>query len=186
MSTFPQRVDSLSYVPAITPNEHDAPSALIGAINDSLMAIESHIGFSLATGGDIRPDGTAVSPGPGRRLLPLSGTWSINAAQESLYSVFAPLAQIVSSLNLRESRAVGLLNATPQTPDLFGIITSPLFVRVRRRRNGQPLTACPVLNATGEVLIAITVPYASKDPLAQPAFFAGELLDVFVLLWGGA
>lgn len=181
MSTFPQRVDVLSYVPPATPTETGAPSALLGVINDAIRNAEQHLGFALTSGGDIRHDGTTVPPGPGRRILPLTGTWNVTATQEGLYGLYVPLSDILDTQHLRDARLTGLVSSNPVT-DLLGATTSPLFVHVRRRRTGQKMAASPVLNSTGEVLLAVSF----ADGLPSPGFVAGEVIDVFVLLWGGA
>jgi hypothetical protein len=189
MSTFPQKLDVISHV---TADATSAPGDLIGLINEAINAAERHLGFSLITGGDTRVDGSHVTAGPGRRLLPMSGTWHVNGAQEGLYGLYATLSAIIDTQNVINARAVGVMGASPQVPDLLAVVQSPLFTHVRRRRTGKTLGAAPVVSSTGEVLLSVCLPHGASAAVGPASgdfggpFVAGEILDVFVLLWGGA
>lgn len=185
MSSFPQRIDPISYIKPADLGGMGASAALVTTLNSALHSIEAHLGFSLVSGGDIRVDGTAVDPGPGRRILTMSGTWHITPNQEGLYGFFTPLSQILDTVHLNQARVSGITNV--QVPDLLASITDPLFIRVRRRRTGLTLTSSVAINHAGKALLAVSLPYGIKDTTNDfgGSFLAGEILDVFSIVWGG-
>ena len=186
MSAFPQRIDTLNYITQAQPGDVGAPAALIGLVNDAILSAEKHLGFSVRTGGDIRVDGTSIPPGPGRRLLTLSGTWEVNPVQQGLYGLFAPLSLILDTTHLSSSYALGITGL--QVPDLLAAMTSPFFLHVQRRRNGLKLQSAVIVTLSGEALLAVSLPHGLVDAGTEDfggALIAGETLDVFALLWGG-
>ena len=173
MSTFPQRVDSLAYIPSITSSDAGAPRALLSAINEALRSAESHLGFSIQSGGDIQADGTFVPAGPGRRLLPLSGTWAVTSAQNGFYGIYVPLSEILDTSCFSDALSNG--NAHPNL-----LASVPIFSSVQRRGTGQRLSSAVVLNPAGQSLLALCLPRGLPDA----TFASGEILDIFTLFWG--
>lgn len=185
MSSFPQRVDPIPYIKPVDLGGMGASAALVTTLNSALHSIEAHVGFSLVSGGDIRVDGTAVNPSPGRRVLTMSGTWHVTPNQEGLYGFLTPLSNILDSVHLNQARVSGITNV--QITDLLASITDPLFIRVRRRKTGLTLTSAIVVNQAGKAMLAVSLPYGIKDTTKDfgGSFLTGEILDVFSILWGG-
>lgn len=193
MSLFPTQLDTLAPLPdpsVQTParavqTAAQVPALLLGEIFDSLAALEAHLGFSLATGGDVRPDNTGPLPGPGRTVLPLTGHYTVTQAQAGLTGFFVPLAHVLPEARIpfcHPSPALSAdLPATSNGAKVSALLRSQNAVLLSAVRASAPSSpvAVSALASGAQSLLAFVLT-ATGD-----AFVAGEVLTVNGTFWGG-
>lgn len=194
-SLFPRQIDkipfvagSVAQVPKSTSTDANmVPARTLYRLYDGLDQLERHLGFSIASAGDVLVDGTNIAANTaGRIIAPLSAIIRVPANYNSRYSFLLNWSSVFDETEIANARPTaapgGDIQSGNPTPTL--LTQDPLIITAKRLTSG--------LKGSQIYCIASIVPSTTGKPFLcisatdlTLAFSTNEPIQINALFWGG-